>query len=43
MTNTPQMEISSTFIRKSFKEGKSIRFFVPDSVLDFIESKSLYK
>ena len=43
MTNTPLMEISSTFIRRSFKEGKSIRFFVPDPVLDFIESKSLYK
>ena len=43
MTDTPLMEISSTFIRKSFKEGKSIRFFVPDTVLDFIESKNLYR
>lgn len=43
MTDTPLMELSSTFIRKSFKEGKSIRFFVPDSVLEFIESKSLYR
>lgn len=43
MTEAPLMELSSTFIRKSFKEGKSIRFFVPDSVLEFIESKSLYR
>lgn len=43
ITPTPLMELSSTFIRRSFKEGKSIRFFVPDAVLEFIESKSLYK
>jgi nicotinate-nucleotide adenylyltransferase len=43
VTDTPLMELSSTFVRKSFTEGKSIRFFVPDSVLEFIESKSLYR
>lgn len=43
VTEAPLMELSSTFIRKSFKEGKSIRFFVPDSVLEFIESKNLYR
>jgi nicotinate-nucleotide adenylyltransferase len=43
ITKTPLMELSSTFIRNSFKEKKSIRFFVPDSVLEFIESKNLYK
>lgn len=43
ITQTPLMELSATFIRRSFKEGKSIRFFVPDAVLEFIESKSLYK
>lgn len=43
MTDTPLMELSSTFIRQSYKQGKRIRFFVPDSVLEFIESKSLYR
>jgi nicotinate-nucleotide adenylyltransferase len=43
ITQTPLMELSSTFIRNSFKEGKSIRFFVPDKVLEFIDSKNLYK
>lgn len=43
MTNTPLMELSSTFIRESVKAGKSIRFFVPDAVLDFIEKKGLYR
>jgi nicotinate-nucleotide adenylyltransferase len=42
-TNTPEMEISSTFIRKAIKEKKSIQFFVPDQVLAFIEGKALYK
>jgi len=43
ITKTPLMEISSSFIRKAIKEGKNIQFFVPDKVLAFIESKSLYQ
>ena len=43
ITNTPIMEISSTFIRNSIRDKKDIRYFVPDNVLKFIESKSLYK
>ena len=42
-TDTPEMEISSTFVRKAIKEKKNIQFFVPDQVLDFIESKGLYR
>ncbi len=43
ITQTPLMELSSTFIRKSFAEKKNVKFFLPDAVIDFIESKSLYK
>lgn len=43
ITETPLMEISSTFIRRSIKAGKNVQFFVPDPVLDFIDSKSLYR
>lgn len=43
ITTTPLMEISSTFIRRAIKEGKSVQFIVPDKVLEFIESKSLYR
>ncbi|GAB3922899.1 nicotinate (nicotinamide) nucleotide adenylyltransferase [Mucilaginibacter myungsuensis] len=43
ITMTPQMELSATFIRKSITEGKNIQYFVPDPVLKFIDSKSLYK
>lgn len=43
ITDTPQMDISSTFIRKAIKEGKDIRYFVPDKVLNFIEGKNMYR
>lgn len=43
ITETPQMDISSTFIRKAIKEGKNVRYFIPDKVLDFIESKNMYR
>lgn len=42
MTDTPQMEISSTFIRKSVAAGKNVKYFLPDVVYSFIEKKGLY-
>ncbi len=43
LTQTPLMELSATFIRKSIREKKNVQFFVPDAVLEFIESKNLYR
>ncbi len=43
ITQTPLMELSSTFIRKSIASGKSVQFFLPDEVIEFIDSKGLYK
>lgn len=43
ITETPQMEISSTFIRKALLDKKNVQFFVPDNVLEFIDSKNLYR
>jgi len=43
ITMTPLMELSATFIRQSLAAGKNIQYFVPDPVLAFIDSKSLYK
>lgn len=37
------IEISSSDIRSRRKNGKSIRYLVPDSVLQFIEEKNLYE
>lgn len=42
ITNTPLMELSATFIRKSLQEGKNVQYFVTDTVLEFIKNKSLY-
>lgn len=42
ITDTPLIEISSTFIRKAIKEGKNVRYFTPDAVIDFIDKKGLY-
>jgi len=43
VTDTPLMELSSTFIRKSIKENKNIQFFTPQKVIDFMDKKGLYK
>src|SRR5690606_4651798 len=42
VSDTPLMELSSTFIRKAIKERKNIQFFTPEKVLDFIDKKGLY-
>jgi len=42
ITMTPLMELSATFIRKSLAEKKNVQYFVPETVLNFIESKNLY-
>lgn len=43
VTATPLMEFSSTFIRNAVKSDRNIRYFLPDSVKAFIESKGLYR
>jgi len=41
--NAPILQISSTYIRKLIKEGKSIRFMVPDIVKEEIERNNYYR
>lgn len=41
--DAPQMEISSSFIRKAIKEGKDVRFMMPESVADYIDEMNFYK
>lgn len=38
----PQIEISSSFIRKSVSDGRDMRYFVPDKVADYIRLHKLY-
>jgi nicotinate-nucleotide adenylyltransferase len=41
--NAPLLEISATVIRNLIKEGKSVRYLVPDKVLDEIEKGRYYR
>jgi nicotinate-nucleotide adenylyltransferase len=41
--DAPLIEISSTAIRKMINDGKSIRYFVPDTVKEEIEKNGYYK
>ncbi|MBR2696445.1 MAG: nicotinate-nucleotide adenylyltransferase [Parasporobacterium sp.] len=38
----PNIDISSTDIRDKVKHGMSVRYFLPDSVIDYIHEKGLY-
>lgn len=39
----PDLEMSSSDIRKRISEGRSIRFMVPEKVLSYIQEHDLYK
>lgn len=43
LLHTSHIDISSSMIREAVKEGKSIRYLVPDAVYDFIIKNKLYR
>ena len=43
IVNAPLLQISATQVRKLIKEGKSIRYLVPDKVMEEIEGGGYYK
>jgi nicotinate-nucleotide adenylyltransferase len=43
LLNTPNVDISSSDIRRMIKEGKSIKDLVPEAVFQFIEEKQLFR
>ena len=42
LIEAPVIELSSTQIRERLANGQSVRYYVPDKVLDYIERKHLY-
>ncbi|MDH5367334.1 MAG: nicotinate (nicotinamide) nucleotide adenylyltransferase [Cyclobacteriaceae bacterium] len=43
MVDSPMIDISATFIRKCIKNNQSIKYLVPDIVLEIIAAKGFYK
>ena len=43
LIDAPIIELSSTVIRERLAKGQSVRYYVPDEVLKYIERKQLYK
>lgn len=41
LVDTPLLEISSTFIRQALKEGKDVRYFLPERVYDYIRKSEI--
>ncbi|CEH29574.1 nicotinate-nucleotide adenylyltransferase [Aneurinibacillus migulanus] len=42
-TEMPQLDVSSSMIRKKIAQGRSIRYLVPEAVRMYIEEKRLYE
>jgi len=43
VVDAPQMEISSSFIRKAISEGHDMRFYVPDKVYQYMDEMHFYE
>lgn len=41
--DAPLMEVSSSFIRESIRQGKDIRYFLPQKAWQYIDEMSFYK
>lgn len=43
MLNNPLIELSSTYVRQSIRQGQSIRYYLPENVVDYIHTHNLYR
>jgi nicotinate-nucleotide adenylyltransferase len=39
----PKIQVSSSFIRQSIRDGRNIKYFLPEKVYEFIDKMNLYK
>ena len=42
LIDTPLLEISSTNLRNRIRQGKSVKYFIPDDVMAYIRKKRFY-
>ena len=42
LNNVPKLVISATYIREHLGKGKSIKYLIPDAVIDYIKEKELF-
>lgn len=40
---TPELAVSSTILRHRIELGKSVRYLIPDPVIDLIEQEGIYR
>jgi nicotinate-nucleotide adenylyltransferase len=40
--DAPLLDISATFIREAIQQERSVRYLLPDAVVDYIRDKKLY-
>ncbi len=43
MVEAPLMEISATDVRRRVRDGRSVRYMVPEAVRAYIEERGLYR
>lgn len=43
LVDAPKIEVSSSFIRKAIQERKSIRYFLPENIYDYVFNNSFYQ
>jgi len=43
MVNAPKIEVSSSFIREAIRDGKSVRYFLPEKVYQYIDQMNFYR
>ncbi|CDZ99968.1 putative nicotinate-nucleotide adenylyltransferase [Metalysinibacillus saudimassiliensis] len=42
MVDAPQFDISSTMLRRRFKEGRTVQFLIPEAVANYVREEGLY-